>query len=98
MQRRCEWRSPPDSTAMAHTSMPGENLDLTSDPDPRSSSPADDAGRRYIGVTFACCDVYARVYINREESAYVGNCPKCAKRLNIRIGPGGTEQRFFTAY
>lgn len=76
--------------------MVGECLDLSSDgpirePE-RGSSP-----RRFVGVHFVCCDVYARVYVNREENAYVGNCPKCAKRVTLRIGPGGTDSRFFTA-
>ena len=77
--------------------MPGDHLDLSSDPRP-PSEPKGKEKRRFIGVTFACCDVYARVYVNREETAYLGNCPKCGKRLSIRVGPGGTDARFFTAY
>ena len=50
-----------------------------------------------MGVQFKCCDVYSRVYINRDETAYEGNCPKCAKRVRLAIGPGGTDSRFFTA-
>jgi hypothetical protein len=78
--------------------MPGEHLDLTDDPNgehPRS--PTASAGRRFVGVHFTCCDVYSRVYVNRDESAYEGNCPKCAKRVRLKIGPGGTDARFFTA-
>jgi hypothetical protein len=37
------------------------------------------------------------VYVNRDETAYDGNCPRCAKRVRLRIGPGGTNARFFTA-
>lgn len=79
--------------------MVGEHLDLTDDgrpanSDSRSSPPA---GRRFVGVHFICCDVYTRVYINREATAYEGNCPRCAKRVRLAIGPGGTEARFFTA-
>lgn len=76
--------------------MPGENLDLSSEPpiEGRAAS----VRRRFVGVHFACCDVYSRVYINASESAYEGNCPKCAKKLRLRIGPGGTDSRFFTAY
>jgi hypothetical protein len=78
--------------------MVGEHLDLTDDtsfnrdPDSRSAG-----SRRYVGVHFVCCDVYSRVYINRDETAYEGNCPKCAKRVRLRIGPGGTDSWFFTA-
>lgn len=86
---------------VAITIMPGEHLDLTSDP---GGGPPSDAsrnrlpdGRRFVGVHFTCCDVYTRVYINRDHSAYEGSCPKCAQRVRLRIGPGGTTARFFTA-
>ena len=77
--------------------MPGEHLDMTSDPALNSADrarPSD--SRRFVGVHFVCCDVYSRVYINRDETAYESNCPKCAKRVRLRIGPGGTSARFFT--
>ena len=51
----------------------------------------------FVGVQFACCDVYTRVYINRDETAYEGRCPKCGKKVRLAIGPGGTDSRFFTA-
>lgn len=76
--------------------MAGENLDLSSD-SPLSST-ADErnsSSRRFVGVHFACCDVYSRIYVNQDKTAYVGNCPKCAKRVRLRIGPGGTDARFF---
>ena len=52
---------------------------------------------RFLGVHFACCDAYSRVYANRAGTAYVGHCPRCAKRVQFAIGPGGTEARFFVA-
>jgi len=86
--------------------MAGEQLDLSSDPGGEDrTGRAAGAGanvpresRKFIGVTFACCDVYARVYVNPENTAYEGNCPRCAKRLTLKIGPTGTNSRFFTAY
>jgi len=86
--------------------MAGERLDLSSDPDgdaPDRQAAGDAPGetrelRRFVGVTFACCGVYARVYVNQERTAYEGNCPRCAKRITLKIGPGGTDSRFFTAY
>jgi hypothetical protein len=76
----------------------GERLDLTEDPE-GSGQPRLNSGNRrpYVGVHFVCCDTYARVYVNRGKTAYEGHCPKCAKKVRIRIGPGGTEARFFTS-
>ena len=83
--------------------MPGENLDLSSDEVSRSTGPAssgcDSTGlRRYVGIRFACCDVYVRVYVNREGTAYQGHCPRCRRRIELKISPDGSSSRFFTAY
>ena len=77
--------------------MTGDQLDLSSDPGDRKSS-GGRPGSRFLGVHFACCRVYTRVYVNRDKSAYVGHCPKCSRRVRMQIGPGGTDERFFTAY
>ena len=79
--------------------MVGEYLDLTADApesDKRRAN-SDAASRKFVGVQFKCCDVYSRIYINRDQTAYEGNCPKCAKKVRLEIGPGGTDARFFTA-
>jgi len=54
-------------------------------------------GRKFIGVLFKCCNVYSRVYVSRQGDRYVGYCPKCGKRVRLVIGPGGVDDRFFTA-
>jgi hypothetical protein len=51
-----------------------------------------------LGIHFACCSVYSRIYINQQQDAYVGACPRCGKRVRIGIEPGGAEERFFTVY
>lgn len=77
--------------------MAGENLDLSSEAELRPASTP--GGRpRFLGVQFACCGVYARIYVNSDESAYMGHCPRCSKAVRIGIGPGGTASRFFTVY
>ena len=35
--------------------------------------------------------------MNKEKNAYEGKCPKCNGEVNVKIGPGGTETRFFSA-
>lgn len=52
----------------------------------------------FLGVMFECCNVYGRLYKNKEGTYYQGRCPKCMRQIKIKIGEGGTNQRFFRAY
>ena len=54
--------------------------------------------RKYLGILFECCNVYTRIYKNKAGTHYVGYCPKCLKKVRLKIGKGGTEQRFFRAH
>ena len=52
--------------------MPGDQLDISSDPE-RQKSGTLRSSRRFLGVHFACCGSYARVYVNCDETGYVGH-------------------------
>ena len=49
----------------------------------------------HINVHFACCNVYLRVYRSADGQAYRARCPKCAKAVNFKVQPGGTDARIF---
>lgn len=54
--------------------------------------------RDFLGIMFNCCNVYSRIYKNKEGTAYEGVCPRCFKRVSVKIGKGGSDRRFFNAY
>ncbi len=53
--------------------------------------------RPFIGITFKCCNVYTRIYLNRAGDAYEGICPRCyrSKAVVEVVERGGTKDRFF---
>ena len=77
--------------------MVGEQFDCSSEPPPLGGIKERNGGP-FLGVHFACCGIYARVYINRAGTHYVGYCPRCARRVAFRISADGMDHRFFTAY
>ena len=76
--------------------MPGEFLDLSSDP-PQRQETGQGGGRPFLGIRFTCCDIYQHLYPNRDATAYEGASPRCGKQVRFVIRPGGTAARFFDA-
>jgi hypothetical protein len=76
-------------------SQPTDGSGVTSGPGRRDSGSG--GSRKWIGVHFNCCDVYSRIWRNRQGTAYVGYCPRCSRRIQALIGPGGVDTRFFEA-
>lgn len=74
--------------------MAGERLDLVSEPDDQRA--AAEPRRPFLGVHFACCGVYRRIYRNHDQTAYSGSCPRCGRLAVVKIDPNGSSDRFFT--
>ncbi|GAB6184765.1 hypothetical protein [Thermopirellula anaerolimosa] len=70
-------------------------IDLTSEPS--RSNERMRSGKPFLGILFECCGVYARIYLNRQGTAYEGHCPRCTRAIRVRVGPDGVNSRFFTA-
>ena len=46
--------------------------------------------REHLGIHFRCCHVYGYIYKNKAGTEYNGFCPKCMKRLAVRITRDGS--------
>ena len=53
--------------------------------------------KKFLCILFECCNMYGRIYKNKEETFYQGRCPKCMREIKIKIAEGGSNQRFFKA-
>jgi len=61
-------------------------------------SPSDSGSRStrpFIGIQWDCCSTYTRVYREANGESYLGRCPRCNKRVRLRVEAGGTNSRFF---
>jgi hypothetical protein len=78
--------------------MSGEHVDLSSEPEPNGPQGGGADRRRFLGVRFHCCARYAGIYFNNQATGYIGHCPGCGQRVEFKIGPGGSDSRFFSVY
>lgn len=63
--------------------------------------PETTGGRRpHLGIVFKCCNQYGYIYKNKAGTAYAGHCPRCMRKVEVRIATDGTgsAQRIFEAF
>jgi len=76
-------------------------LDLSTNTRPQDAASNDESPSKvkspYLSIHFKCCNVYAPIYKNAAGTAYSGHCPRCQRRAQIAIGPGGSKSRIFFA-
>ena len=52
-------------------------------------------GRPFVGVHFACCNVYLRVYRAADNQHYFARCPRCGRSIEFVESDTGEESRNF---
>lgn len=60
-----------------------------------ANQPQQSGKKKFLGIHFLGCNTYGRLYPNKENTHFVGRCPKCGLTLKVRIGEGGVDDRFF---
>jgi len=50
---------------------------------------------KFIGILFECCNIYRRIYMNKEKNAYEGKCPNAMERLRWRLDQAERRHVFF---
>jgi hypothetical protein len=73
------------------------DIDGLAEDGPAAAAGALSGKRPWVGIRFNCCHVYTRVYRNLEGTAYQARCPFCLRPVTLRVGPEGTNARFFVA-
>lgn len=61
---------------------------------PPNNTPGD-SPKPFLGVKFACCGAYTRIYRHCAGATYRGRCPRCGTPVTFKVGEGGTSSRFF---
>ena len=67
-------------------------------PFPSPSNEGKGNPKPFLGIHYVNCGAYGRIYKNKRGDAYVGHCPRCLHQVRVRIGPGGTGNRFFKCF
>lgn len=78
--------------------MAGDHFDASSEPVQRDAQPAPRSSRPFLGIQFQCCGTYARIHLTPAETAFVGNCPRCGRRVEFPVSKSGSTDRFFTVF
>src|SRR6056297_1006042 len=76
---RLDLASEPDMTMTSGGASKPMGLHGPKDSPTAAARPA--IGRPFVGIQFRCCRTYGRVYQNADATAYVGHCPRCARRV-----------------